>query len=232
MNKSSDSIFNSGHEHIITADGSSTILLSGLNEQYHSVNGAIQESTIVYIENGLNYYKKNAVNILEVGFGTGLNCLLTIVANTSGLSVKTINYTALEPFPVNKNLLQQLNYVALLSATNVKQAFDDMHALPSFQNKEIAAHFYLNKSLSSIQDFASANEHFDMIYFDAFGPAVQPEMWTKPIFDKLYSMLKSGGILLTYCAKGEVKRTLKAAGFKIESLPGPPGKREITRATK
>lgn len=218
--------------HIITADGSSTLILNGLNEQYHSINGALQESTVVYIQNGLNYFTNKNLKILEIGFGTGLNCLLSYAANAEKKLPKTIDYTALEPFPINIDLLNQLNYDTLIETKFAAEFFKEIHQFATLEKKEIQPHFFLTKSLLSIQQFNTEEALFDLIYFDAFSPSIQPEMWTLDIFIKLFSLLKKGGILVTYCAKGEVKRTLKTAGFKIENLAGPPGKREVTRAIK
>lgn len=219
-------------EHIITADGSSTFQLVGMQEQYHSVNGAIQESSLVYIRNGYQYIKENNIKILEVGFGTGLNCLLTLAAHANSNNTNTIQYTALEPYPINNHLIQKLNYVQLIQLTEIEKVFYLMHAEPSFTNQIIAPNFSLSKSISPVDDYIDIAASFDLIYFDAFGPAIQPALWTKIVFEKMYALLKKGGILVTYCAKGEVKRHLKAVGFSLESLPGPPGKREITRAIK
>lgn len=215
----------------ITADGSTTLVLKDLNEQYHSLNGAIRESSLVYIQNGLNYFNKNNLNILEIGFGTGLNCLLTYASNVAHSTSKTIHYTALEPFPVAPELVEQLNYTDLIKPACVQQ-FKAFHQYQQIENNEIDPTFFLTKSTQTVQEFQIQSANVDLIYFDAFAPAIQPEMWTSAVFNKLFSLLNPGGILVTYCAKGEVKRNLKSAGFIVESLPGPPGKREITRAIK
>lgn len=219
-------------EHIITADGSSTLKLSALDEQYHSLHGAIQESTIVYIHNGFNFITKPDLKILEIGFGTGLNCLLTFTTNERLDNPKIIEYTGIEPYPIDKALLDQLNYKEIVKTKEDKDIFNQLHRFASAEKIQISKHFTLHKSFNNIQEFKSSNAYFDIIYFDAFGPAIQPEMWTIAIFEKMFQLLKTGGVLVTYCAKGQVKRNLKAAGFKVENLPGPPGKREITRALK
>ena len=196
------------------------------------MNGAIQESTIVYINNGLNYTNKNNIKILEIGFGTGLNCLLTIINNLENEHDRSISYTCLEPFPIEADIVGQLNYPKIINSQFANQIFEQIHAYASCENLLIQPNFSLTKSLTTIQQYQALPANFDLIYFDAFGPTIQPEMWTKSIFDKMYETLKPEGILVTYCAKGEVKRQLKAAGFKVEGLPGPPGKREVTRAIK
>jgi tRNA U34 5-methylaminomethyl-2-thiouridine-forming methyltransferase MnmC len=219
-------------EHFITADGSSTLILPGLNEQYHSLHGAWQESNIVYIQNGLHHQKNIDLKILEVGFGTGLNCLLTYVSQLAFANDKTIDYIAIEPFPISINLIAKLNYVKLIDAQNTEKVFELMHSQVCCQKKNISTHFFLSKCLTTLQDFNDKVSSYDLIYFDAFGPAIQPEMWTLEIFQKMYDLLKPDGILVTYCAKGHVKRMLKSVGFRVENLPGPPGKREVTRALK
>ena len=229
MSQLDPSFFNA--EIAVTADGSTTLQLKELNEQYHSLNGAIQESSLVYIQHGLRHFNKNKLNILEIGFGTGLNCLLTYASNSAYAISKTIHYTALEPFPVAPELLEQLNYTALIQPLCDKQ-FKAIHLYDEIKNHSIDPTFLLTKSRQTVQDVELQTSTIDLIYFDAFAPAIQPEMWTAAVFNKLYSILNPGGILVTYCAKGEVKRNLRSAGFTVESLPGPPGKREVTRACK
>jgi tRNA U34 5-methylaminomethyl-2-thiouridine-forming methyltransferase MnmC len=218
--------------HLITADGSSTLVLPGLNEQYHSKKGAIQESKIVYIAHGFNYLKKTNLTILEIGLGTGLNCLLTYAAFIDNKEVISIDYTALEPFPIQNNLIDKLNYPALIEIENAEQVFQQIHACKPNEKVFLEKDFTFTYSNDSVQTYVPKNTNFDLIYFDAFGPAVQPEMWTSEIFEKMYALLNPNGVLVTYCAKGEVKRTLKSVGFKVEGLNGPPGKREVTRALK
>ncbi len=219
-------------EHFITADGSSTLILPGLNEQYHSVHGAIQESNVVYIQHGLNFLKRSPIKILEIGFGTGLNCLLTYAAALELNSGIRVDYTAIEPFPLPFDLLEKLNYKDVIDSKNITEIFRQIHATTTEKKVLIADHFSFTLIKSTVQKYQSAASDYDLIYFDAFGPDTQPEMWTMDVFEKMYSMLKADGILVTYCAKGAVKRVLKSVGFKVENLPGPPGKREITRALK
>jgi len=218
---------------IITSDGSHSIHIPEWNENYHSVHGAIQESRHVFIEAGLKYCaaKKNALNILEIGLGTGLNALLTFME--AQLLSTGIHYTALEAFPLSKELTDELNYIkALESPEHEGLFFDLIHGSEWEKETEVTPGCKLKKIRNTLQEITLPEQEFDLVYFDAFGPPVQPEMWTEELFIKTYKTTKPGGILVTYCAKGEVKRTLKRVGFTIESLPGPPGKREMIRALK
>lgn len=206
--------------------------LPELNEQYHSVHGAIQESKAVYIQNGFEALSFDSIKILEIGFGTGLNCLLSYDAQCNTSPLKTVEYCALEPYPPEAHLLTQLNYVSFSKAKNSDLFFNQIHSIASKEPQMIAPEFYFSKLPYTVEAYSEKKESFNLIYFDAFGPAIQPEMWTKEVFQKMYDLLKPHGILVTYCAKGEVKRILKSVGFTYESLAGPPGKREVTRARK
>ena len=214
-----------------TADGSHTLFVPELNETYHSIHGAIQESQHVFIKNGLHYFSdKEVVNILEIGFGTGLNALLTLLAVEN--SSQTVNYVSLEKFPLPNKLIQQLNYPTQLKLNATQTAlFHQLHTCEWNTSTPISKNFNLLKIENDLADFQS-DTTFDIVYFDAFAPEKQAELWTDIIFSKIYSLLNSGGILVTYCAKGMVKRTLKSVGFQLETLPGPPGKREMIRAVK
>ena len=215
-------------QRVITEDGSHSLFVPELNEHYHSVHGAVQESMHVFIEAGLNYFPegKNAINILEVGLGTGLNVLLTLLN-----AKQKINYSSLEAFPINADEAQSLNYVKVLDAKDLAEQFSNIHSCKSGKEILLNDNFYFTKHLTKLQDFRSSSS-FDLVYYDAFAPKVQPELWTEDIFRQLYAMMNAGGIMVTYCAKGEVKRNMKAAGFFVEALPGPKGKREMTRASK
>jgi tRNA U34 5-methylaminomethyl-2-thiouridine-forming methyltransferase MnmC len=165
---------------------------------------------------------------LEVGFGTGLNTLLTnIYAENNSMY---IDYTGIEFYPLENKIIKQLNYVDLIKKATVEQ-FSNIHNLKWNESSQVSKYFNLTKLNQSIAALEEVNK-YDVVYFDAFGPEVQPEMWSKSIFKKIYDSLKENGILVTYCAKGSVKRTLKEVGFMVENLPGPPGKREMTRAIK
>ena len=216
-------------EIVKTADGSHSLFNAELNEHYHSIHGALQESKHVFIEAGLNFCferSESEISILEIGFGTGLNALLTCIK--AEMKNRKVEYDSLEAFPLGKNISDELNYGELLGEQKV---FEKLHSSNWDCSEKISPCFILNKISTSVQCFVPYKK-YDLIYFDAFAPNKQPEMWTKEIFEKVFSLLNPNGILVTYCAKGEVKRNLKAAGFKIESLPGPKGKREMTRAIK
>lgn len=225
--------------HIVTtADGSHSLFIPELNEHYHSVYGAIQESSHIFIQNGLAAASKNQqpLNILEIGMGTGLNLFLSFLHIHSPTPVNAtpaaINYTALEPYPVTPFQAAQLNYVSLLNATTFQAEFNLIHASSWNTPVFLSERFRFLKLNLKIEEATFANNSFALIYFDAFAPNVQPELWTQVIFEKLYQALAPGGFLITYCAKGNVKRALKHAGFSLVSLPGPIGKREITKAIK
>jgi len=214
---------------VITEDGSSTLYNPTINEHYHSSFGAIQESNHVFIQTGLDLLvsKQKPIKIFEVGFGTGLNALLTY-AWTRKNKIRTF-YECVESNPISLKLAAQLNYPGLLNLDaeiflKIHQDYEDLIS--------ISENFVIHKHFTSIQEIILPEGHFDLVFFDAFSPEIQPEMWTEDIFKKIALAMKSGGILTTYSSKGIVKRALKAAGFKIEKLPGPPGKREILRAVK
>ncbi len=218
-------------ELVITKDGSSSIFLADLDEHYHSVHGALQESIHVFINAGLHekLNKQPVISILEIGFGTGLNTLLTCLEADS--AKQKIEYTAIEKFPLSENIYQQLNYCNFLQQENCAFYFDSIHTCSWNKYAALNDDFSLLKLHQDIQDVNVLNQ-FDIIYFDAFAPSAQPELWTSSVFKSMFNALKVDGILVTYCAKGIVKRTLKEVGFKIESLPGSVGKREMTRAQK
>ena len=216
---------------IITSDGSHSLHSAQLNESYHSVHGAVSESIHIFIEAGLNKIleTKNEINILEVGFGTGLNAFLTRFFGEEKNA--KISYQGIEAFPVKENIYTQLNYPQILNKTD-NQYFLDLHLSPWNEWIEISTNFRLLKHLSPISEAILPESFFDLVYFDAFAPQFQPEMWTKEVFEKLWMSMKEDAILTTYCCKGEVKRTLQSVGFSIEKLPGPKGKREMLRARK
>jgi tRNA U34 5-methylaminomethyl-2-thiouridine-forming methyltransferase MnmC len=216
---------------VSTADGSSTIFLEALNEHYHSHHGAIQEARHVFIFNGFEFMAKQRVNaplrILEVGFGTGLNALLTV------LSAKDhdfeILYHGLEAFPVDFELLESLNYKdKIRDSANV---FNLLHNAPWEKPITISPNFSIFKNCCLLEDFR-VEYHFDIVYYDAFGPRAQSEMWSKQTLQKVVDVMQHNGVFVTYCAKGQLKRDLKELGMIVETLPGPPGKREMVRAIK
>ncbi len=215
----------------LTADGSHTLFIPELDEHYHSVNGAIQESKHVFIDAGLHQVEKEKINILEIGFGTGLNTFLTLLDTLS--SGKRIDYITLEAYPLKDSITEKLNYSSHFSDID-KNLFTDLHSAEWEKETIITSSFFLTKIEAdfTIFDFSRFEHTFDLIYFDAFAPDKQPQMWTQPLFDKLYRVTAESGILTTYCAKGAVRRMLQQAGYRVERLPGPPGKREMLRAVK
>ncbi len=219
-------------EIILTEDGSSTIFLPEWQECYHSTHGAVNESNHIFIEAGLKYVlsKLSYVRILEVGLGTGLNAFLTAMNTTE--PHHTIYYMGVEPFPISEEESVALHHAESSGFSAYADCFRKIHAADWDKESQILPHFVLKKVLGGIEDVMLADETFDLVYFDAFAPIVQPEMWQKNIFEKLGRAINLGGILVTYSCKGDVKRALKESGFTIEKLPGPRGKREFIRATK
>ncbi len=213
---------------IITSDGSHTIYVPELNEHYHSIHGAVQESTFIFIDNGFEFCKADPLNIFEVGFGTGLNALLTAVRSLAG--VREVNYTSIEKYPLDENIIYSLNH-HLYAGKNGNEIFYAIHSLPWNVSVNICRNFNLKKIKGDITAGALTGR-YDLIYFDAFGPEKQPEMWTREIFSEIAAVTNKNGALVTYSAKGEVKRNLMACGFEVTLLPGPPGKRQIIRAVK
>ncbi|MBI5859132.1 MAG: tRNA (5-methylaminomethyl-2-thiouridine)(34)-methyltransferase MnmD [Sphingobacteriales bacterium] len=224
---------------ILTDDGSHSISVPELNVTYHSVHGAIQESMHVFIEAGLygsgRLQRPDPISILEIGFGTGLNALLTLIeAEKTGIK---IHYEALELYPLSEEI-RSLNYCQQLNRQNLQQIFEQMHSCEWEKDIAVSDNFILQKkkynllNLSTCLAGRQAYQPINLIYFDAFAPAAQPELWTKEVFDKMYSLLAPGGILVTYCSKADVRRAMIAAGFSVEKIPGPPHKREMLRARK
>ncbi|MCF7567795.1 tRNA (5-methylaminomethyl-2-thiouridine)(34)-methyltransferase MnmD [Sabulilitoribacter arenilitoris] len=224
-------------EIVITADGSSTIHLPGWDEQYHSKHGAIQEAYHVFIKHGLHHYchsviqnnQDKHISILEIGFGTGLNAFITFL-EAEKLKM-TIEYFGVEGYPVSMDEIDQLNYSKQLNSENDNSIFKKFHEVSWEESHKITPLFSLIKRK---RFFSEINEKdcYSIIYFDAFGARVQPELWTEKMFKKMFEALKIGGVLVTYSAKGSVRRAMEAVGFKVERLPGPPGKREMLRAFK
>lgn len=214
---------------VITADGSTTIHLVDWDEQYHSKHGAIQEAEHVFIQTGLFCFCDEPVKILEIGFGTGLNCMLTMLRAPE--KKLTIDYTGIEAYPVSNEELSGMNFSHLIKEPSSSEIFKKIHSISWEEKTEIKEKFNLIKRKLFFHEITDLNA-FDLIYFDAFGPRVQPELWTLEIFEKMYKALKKGGILVTYSAKGSVRRNMQQVGFDVERLPGPPGKREMLRAIK
>ena len=216
-------------EIIQTLDGSTTIHLKEWDECYHSKHGAIQEAQHVFIKNGLSLFPNQSVSILEIGFGTGLNAFISFL-ESSKLN-QSINYVGVEAYPVNATEVLAMNYVDELNAKSQKEVFEKMHESKWNEKIELTAEFELTKRKQFFDEIDDV-EQFDLIYFDAFGYRVQPELWSTDIFQKMYIALRPGGKLVTYAARGVVKRSMIEVGFTVEKLPGPPGKREMFRASK
>ncbi|WP_405377767.1 tRNA (5-methylaminomethyl-2-thiouridine)(34)-methyltransferase MnmD [Nonlabens sp. Asnod3-A02] len=222
-------------EIMTTDDGSKTIHMPDLNEQYHSRHGALQEALHVFIDTGLEHFleislsrkrnfQQNPIKILEYGFGTGLNAMVTALHD----SKTPIVYTAVEAYPVNDEEVKAMDYGKLLGN---EEMYKDIHQCSWEERHQINNHFSLKKQQKTFEEIAD-QDSYDLIYFDAFGPSTQPELWTVDIFTAAYNALKSNGVLTTYCAAGQVRRNMQSVGFIVERLPGPPGKREMLRATK
>lgn len=215
---------------INTSDGSHTIYLPEMNEQYHSVNGAITESNYVYIDKGYNYHESKNPKVFEVGFGTGLNCLLTALRAEE--DKRPTFYITIEKYPLEKYVTSQLNFGQLIS-DDAQQIFEKIHDCNWNEVVPISKYLSLLKIKGDLIDYNLTQiEYCDVIYFDAFGPDKQPEMWTPPIFRKISLVTSPGGVFVTYSAKGDVRRELAANGFEMERLPGPPGKIHMLRGIK
>ena len=213
---------------IISKDGSHTIYRKDIDETYHSRHGAVQEALHVFISKGLKEVEKSKrpINILEVGFGTGLNALLTCVNSTS-----EVNYIGLEANPLSIKVLDSLNYDATVIEDNSHEVFKNIHNSPWETLCSITSLFSIKKVETTIQNF-EITQPIDLVYYDAFGPNSQAEMWDISIFEKIYKAMRPQGVFVTYCAKGQVRRDLKSVGFVMERLEGPPGKREMLRGRK
>ncbi len=217
-------------EIINTSDGSQTLYLPEIDEQYHSVNGAVTEANYVYLDKGYLHNKNQNPTVFEVGFGTGLNCLLT--ALLAEKQKRATTYYSIEKYPLDKKIIQQLKYGAAVSP-EAEELFNKIHNCEWNAPVQISEHFTLIKLHTDlIEDNLQGVAKCDVIYFDAFGPDKQPEMWQPGIFKKMYAITAGNGIFVTYSAKGEVRRQLADCGYKMERLPGPPGKFQMLRGIK
>ncbi len=221
--------FNLKHQITTTGDGSKTIFLPDLQEHYHSIHGAVNESKHVFIKHGLELFRETSLDVLEIGFGTGLNALLTcLICPERQLKV---NYTGIEKFPIAPQEVQDMNYCQSIDNTNCQSIYKALHECPWHTPYAVSGDFTLTKKQMLFQNIEDINA-FDLIYYDAFGARVQPELWTADMFQRMYNALKPKGVLVTYSAKGSVRRAMLQVGFSVEKLPGPPGKREMLRAIK
>lgn len=217
-------------EFMITEDGSHTIYLPEMDEHYHSVHGAIQESVHIYIQQGLLQTTKNEVSILEIGFGTGLNAYLTY-CYAKQMKIK-VNYFSLEKYPLTETDYSRLNYPGVIFPEH-SSVFELIHRAEWDIFTEICTGFRLQKIHADLLNFQfNSTPQFDLVYYDAFAPGKQPEMWSDEILQKVAASVKIDGIIVTYCAKGTVRRSLMSSGFEMERLPGPVGKKEILRGKK
>ena len=215
-------------EIVLTGDGSHSIYVKELDEHYHSVHGALAESSHVFIKEGLKSIQKNDVRIMEMGLGTGLNAFLTLLEGER--SGQRIEYWALEKYPVTRDVTDKLNYPDLFTDTK-RNVFPLIHDCPWNEINRITDRFSLEKILADIRTVDIAGS-FDLVYYDAFSPGKQPELWTDEIFRKVFNAMAPGGLLTTYTSKSDVRRAMTSVGFAVEKLPGPSGKREMVRARK
>lgn len=215
----------------MTKDGSHTVAVPAIDVTYHSTHGAIQESLHVFIKEGLKHLPPGPgpVYIFEMGLGTGLNALLTLIE--AGNSKQAVHYTAIELFPLEEKEINVLNYCIQLGRPELEPAFRNLHNCEWEKEIAITNYFTFRKSRVDLLDL-SGHLSFNLIYFDAFSPTVQPELWTREVFEKLHKSLLPAGILVTYCSKSDVRRAMQAAGFNVKKIPGPRGKREMVRAGK
>lgn len=220
---------------IQTEDGSSSLFLPELNETYHSFHGALGESRHVFIRMGLAHWleqhpEADSLSVFEVGFGTGLNALLALeFALTHQLNIR---YTTLEPFPVPEETAAQLNYGKVVAEGRFERDFQVLHAAPWGEEVAIHPNFSLRKEKARLEDYQAPEDTFDAVFFDAFAPSKQAELWEKALLEKVARLMAPNAVFTTYCAKGQLKRDLKAIGLTVETLPGAPGKKEMVRATK
>ena len=217
---------------IVTGDNSKSLLIPEWNETYHSIHGAKNESLHVFIKNGLERMAQtcNSINLLEVGFGTGLNALLSLdFANGTPIYIA---YDSIEKFPLDIDTIKALNHPENTGLIEHSLIFNKMHQSPWNEKLELSPNFSLNKISADLVNFKLKQNYYSLIYFDAFAPKIQPELWQKPILKKMFDALRKDGLLVTYCAQGQFKRDLIQVGFTIECVPGPKGKREMTCAFK
>lgn len=216
--------------HIVaTEDKSPTLFSSKYGDHFHSIHGAWQESLHVFIRAGLEYVssEKQTLNIFEMGFGTGLNVFLTFLNAGS----RKIIYQAIDADPLGAEVVKELDYAQRSGVAGASEVFTAIHAAPWGRPMNLSSNFVLQKNETRLEDF-SCNDKLNLVFFDAFSPDRQPQLWTEEIFKKIYSWCSSGAVFVTYSSKGSVRRALASVGFTVEKIPGPPGKREMIRAIK
>ena len=214
---------------ILTSDNSKTLLIPELNETYHSTKGAMVEALYVFIQEGLFKVDKKAIKIFEMGFGTGLNALVTF--NATIQKEISVDYHSIEKYPLSVDLIEELDHLNSLGYEKWQKEYHTMLSSPWNKSIEVHPNFKLQKLEGDLLSY-QITATYDLIFFDAFGPKIQAKLWSEEVCQKMYDCLEKKGILVTYCAQGQFKRNLKSVGFEVESLPGPPGKREMTRAYK
>ncbi|AQS40287.1 hypothetical protein Sps_05218 [Shewanella psychrophila] len=219
----------------MTKDGSHTLMSSLFDDSYHAHNGAMSESEHVYIQAGFEQLEPefNRVNILELGFGSGMNAILTLksaLAKTGQID-RPIRFISVEAYPIPMDIVAQLNYKVSFSP-QIAELFDKLHQAPWGCDVEIIPGFVLHKIHGKLEEFKSDHDSINLVFYDAFAPSKQPELWLQENFDRIISMMEEGGMLVSYCANGQFKRNLKAAGFRVKAYPGALGRREMTRAWK
>jgi tRNA U34 5-methylaminomethyl-2-thiouridine-forming methyltransferase MnmC len=222
-------------EIIVTTDGSHSIAIPEMGVTYHSTHGAVQESMHVFIASGLRFMTGKAkepspVSIFEMGFGTGLDALLTLIKAEK--DHQPVYFETIEAFPLDVSITSQLNYCALLERPDFQPVFERLHNCEWNAVVEISPYFSIKKICTTLADYAPPANNFSVVYFDPFAPDIQPDLWTVVVFRKLYEQVQPGAVLTTYCSKSIVRRAMAEAGWKVEKIPGPPHKREIVRATK
>jgi tRNA U34 5-methylaminomethyl-2-thiouridine-forming methyltransferase MnmC len=219
---------------ISTGDGSSTIYMEDIDETYHSRNGAIQESIHVFVKNGFRFLLStrpyNDIQVFELGFGTGLNAVLTAIDSIKFR--KPVKYTSLEPFPLPGEIIDQLDFGRMLNHHSGVSYLKEIHNSGWEEYHNIHPYFRIRKIKSTIQDYDPKSNQFNLVYFDAFAPAKQPEIWDKNMLTKIFNLLTEKSVFVTYCAQGQVKRHMREIGFKVQTLQGPPGKKEMIRGIK
>lgn len=216
-----------------TQDGSKTLYIKDLNENYHSHHGALREAEHVFINNGLKLLNDCEINILELGFGTGLNVLVTINEFLKTDKNHIIHYFTLEKYPITSSEIENLSYESLFDSEKLKKIYFDIHHAEWEKPFEVLPNFFLTKIKCDFFDLQHINlPPINLVYFDCFGARVQPDLWEKSLFELVADKMSQNGLLTTYSSKGSVRRVLEELNFKVEKKAGPPGKREMINAIK
>lgn len=213
-----------------TADNSKTLYIGELNECYHSHHGALQEARYVFVKNGLKKINLKEINILELGFGTGLNVLVTMEEFLKSQDIR-VNYFSLEKYPIDEQEVEDLAYDELFDDKILKETYKKIHQTEWEKSIEIQPNFFLKKIQIDFFELHTVElPEIDLVYFDCFGARVQPDLWEKPLFEQVADKMRKGALLTTYSSKGSVRRNLMELGFEVEKLEGPKGKREMINA--